>query len=792
MQLVQSGTGEGAVNDPGADRAVSIDAAVLEKLIDGVFACDADWRFVYINASGEKILGVRSEEILGCSHWDVFPLTLGTPLEEEYRRAAAGEVRDFENHYEPWDRWFHNRCFPRPGGGISVWFEDITDRKRTERALRDSELFHRQVLESIPGMVFTTRPDGYCDYQSQQWAEYTGVPVSEHMGDGWNRLLHPDDRSKAMAAWGEAVAGNAPYDLEYRVRRRDGQYEWFKVRGRPILDGEGRIVRWFGVATNVHALVEAEQALRLSEQRFHLAAQAAQLGAYFRDLATGNDYWSPEFLAIYGLQSGDPLALKERIPAAVHPDDFPAVLAEAKARFERRCGPEFNSEHRIIRPDGKVRWVQVRGRVEFDADGRPLSTCGLAMDITGRKRAEESLREAKEQLEQRVAERTAELQKRADQLARMTSELTLAEQRERRRLAQVLHDHLQQLLVGAKFGLETIQRRTDGEVREAVVQVDGLIDESIKASRTLTVELSPPILHEAGLAAGLEWLARWMHEKHGLEVALNIDPTASTDREDVRVLLFQAVRELLFNVTKHAHVTRAAVDLTTDEAGQLCVTVQDEGRGFDPVALRAGDRVQGGFGLFSIQERLGLLGGRLEIDSRPGHGATFMLVAPATRHDPQEADSSRDAAEDGPGQLLRGALAASAARGAAGPIRVLLVDDHHVVRQGLRSVLESDPRLTVVGEAADGLEAIEQARALEPQVVLMDFSMPRLDGVEATRRLRAEMPHIQVIGLSMYEERDRSAAMLEAGAAAYLTKSGKTDRLIDTIRRVSDSGKVCS
>lgn len=147
---------------------------------------------------------------------------------------------------------------------------DISRRKRAEAALRESELFYRQTLDSIPGMVFTTRPDGYCDYQSQQWVDFTGVPMSEHVGDGWNKLLHPEDRPRAFAAWRAAVEGRAPYDLEYRVRRYDGAYEWFKVRGRPIHNAAGEIVRWFGTALNIDHLLKTQEALRASEEHVRL------------------------------------------------------------------------------------------------------------------------------------------------------------------------------------------------------------------------------------------------------------------------------------------------------------------------------------------------------------------------------------------------------------------------------------------------------------------------------------------------------------------------------------------
>lgn len=168
-------------------------------------------------------------------------------------RVKSGEIREFLASGEL-----------LPIGGepvmLSTWL-DITERRRTEEALRQSESFYRQALESIPGMVFTTRPDGFCDYQSQQWVDFTGVPMPEHLGEGWALLLHPDDQPRALAAWRAAVECGAPYDVEYRVRRHDGHYEWFKVRGVPIRDTSGEVVRWFGVATNIDAMKRVEEEL---------------------------------------------------------------------------------------------------------------------------------------------------------------------------------------------------------------------------------------------------------------------------------------------------------------------------------------------------------------------------------------------------------------------------------------------------------------------------------------------------------------------------------------------------
>ncbi len=174
------------------------------------------------------------------------------------------------------------------------------------------------------------------------------------------------------------------------------------------------------------------------------------------------------------------------------------------------------------------------------------------------------------------------LERRAEQLRALASELTQAEQTERRRLAQVIHDCLQQLLVSAKYTVFLARSKTRSKpVIDAMDQLSQVLDESIAAARSLTSELSPPIFHEKGLAAGLEWLASRMQEKHGLHVEISADPSAEPPSEHLRVFIFEAVRELLFNVVKHAGVHRARLRLF--RAGdEVRVEVSDDGAGFDP------------------------------------------------------------------------------------------------------------------------------------------------------------------------------------------------------------------
>jgi PAS domain S-box-containing protein len=367
-------------------------------------------------------------------------------------------------------------------------------------------------------------------------------------------------------------------------------------------------------------------------------------------------------------------------------------------------------------------------------------------------------------------------QRRAEQLQALAAELTQTEQRERQRLARVLHDHLQQLLVGAKFSASILRGKSKTkETQMVAAQLSDALDEAIRSARSLTAELSPPVLHEKGLAAGLEWLGRQMQEKHGLAVDVQIGADTEPDSEHLRAFLFEAVRELLFNVVKHAGVNRADVHLTRVD-GRLRVSVSDEGVGFDPSRLEGRASRAGGFGLFSIRERLGFLGGSLEVRSAPGAGCCFTLLAPTSVAAAPAAVLGPEATTPStPPQT--GVLFAASSR-----IRVLLADDHHVMRQGLAVLLREQPDIEVVGEAANGLEAVSLTHQLRPDVVVMDVSMPQMGGVEATRRLTAELSETRILGLSMHEAADMASVMLEAGAVAYLTKGGPIEDLIAAIR----------
>ena len=406
------------------------------------------------------------------------------------------------------------------------------------------------------------------------------------------------------------------------------------------------------------------------------------------------------------------------------------------------------------------RWAPALGRwydvCAFHVGAPALRRVGIVFyDITQRKAADEAL------------------ERRSAQLSRLASDLTLAEQHAREQLARTLHDGLQQTLLVAAISLDQHRKL---ETQHGVASLPLLdearrqIDEAVSAARSLSVELYPPVLQSARLADALAWLADWTGTKYGLTVNVSCDPLADSVRRDVRTLLFESVRELLLNAVKHARADHATVELMRQD-DMLCVSVSDGGVGFDAATIeRRINAGQTGWGLFSIRERLTLLGG-FEMESTPDHGTGFRSPE-ATRRVP---------GHDVSGELSCHSAVTPPDAGLSSDqaLRILLVDDHAVVRQVFRELLEERSELRVVGEAADGVEAIAQAHALHPDVILMDVSMPRMDGVEATRRIHEELPSIQILGLSVHLRTEDRPAIERAGAVGFFTKNTDTQQLID-------------
>ena len=400
-------------------------------------------------------------------------------------------------------------------------------------------------------------------------------------------------------------------DFEVPIRTRDGRVglgrlavDLVEIAGRPCM-----------VATteDITEQRQAEQELRDRHRQLQDVIDGAPLYVIIKDLAG-------QFLTVNRRIEQEFGMSREHLRGKTDHDMFPAELADLYRRHDAQAlaaGHPVQVEEVAILPDGQEQVCLASKFPLFDPQGRPYALCVMSMDMTERKKIERQLQTLNETLEQQVAERTS-------QLRMLAAELTQTEQRERRRIAHILHDHFQQLLVTVKHRLNRIRNRTqDADLLDQLQQAEGILGEAIHASRSLTVELCPPVVYDMGLAAALQWLGRWMWDNHGLTVEVQADDQANPSAEEVNVLLFEAVRELLFNVLKHAQTLHARVEMRS-AAGQTCIVVRDEGSGFDPSAQ---DRSKG-FGLFGIRHRLEMLGGTLQVESTRGRGTCITLVSP--------------------------------------------------------------------------------------------------------------------------------------------------------------------
>lgn len=411
---------------------------------------------------------------------------------------------------------------------------------------------------------------------------------------------------------------------------------------------------------------------------------------------------------------------------------------------------------------GGDKWYLRRTLPYRTANDRIAGVVITFTDITDLLTARKQLEKFNQTLETQVRQRTRQLQK-------LSLELSRAEENERRRIAEILHDDLQQILAGARYCLDRVESDT-GTGTKNLDQVYKFIDQAIQATRQLSHQLSPPILQE-GLLPALEWARRWFKEKNGIDLHLHLDPEAEPQALELRYLMFTACRELLLNIVKHAGVEKA--DLYLDRKnGTIRLTVEDQGRGFDPGTIESTQ--SNGFGLLNIRERITAISGEMTIDSRAEKGTRIIVTIPETaieevREQQQPAASSRLPPSDVAPPL-------------GDALRILLVDDHEVMREGLRTLLKDEPGIEVIGEAPDGETALDIIAKEHPDIVLMDVSMPGIGGEEATRQIQNQFSRTVVIALSMHDASDRAEAMVAAGAHAYVQKTASLETLLSAIR----------
>jgi NarL family two-component system response regulator LiaR len=365
----------------------------------------------------------------------------------------------------------------------------------------------------------------------------------------------------------------------------------------------------------------------------------------------------------------------------------------------------------------------------------------------------------------------------------------LAVVEERNRLAREIHDTLAQSLAGIIINLESLKpyraRRSRVEA-DVLAETEILARGALEEARRSVMGLHPTPLQHQSLRDALTLELAGLAKRAALTTQFYVNGIERPLAPDLATALFRVAQEAFQNIYKHAAARHVILGLAFEE-GAVVLTVEDDGVGFVPDApgtttpkrpLRGNASTdEGGFGLLSMAARAHILGGELLVTSHPGHGTAVRTIIPYVRSGIAMAavvlpDALSETLREPSPDLSPDARL----------IRVLVVDDHSIVRQGIRRILDEEPDIEVVGEAENGLAAVEQVSMLQPDVVLLDLQLPGLSGIEALPRLRVAHPAVEVVILTVFDQNEEVFAGLKAGARGYLLKDATPATVIAAVR----------
>jgi PAS domain S-box-containing protein len=684
--------------------------------------------------------------------------------------------------------------------------------KAVERYERQVHLFEG-VASTTPDFVYLFDLNGRFLYANSRLLEVWGMKLPDVIGktcrdlgyEQWHHDMHMREIEEVIETK-RPIKGEVPFEAP--LTGVFGIYEYIFT---PVFNPDGEVELIAGTTRDVTERKKAEESVQKNKDRLELLATVAERllrsedpQAIIEDLCKMvMAQLDCQFFVNYLVEAaGQHLHLNayagisSEAAAAIRQLDFGVAICGCVALHGERIIAEDiqnsdDSRTQLVKSYGVKAYcchpLMVQGkligtlsfgtrtRAEFAGDEISLmkSVSDQVAVAMQRLQTEKKLQHLNRSLMNQVAERTALAEGRAKQLQKLTVELIEAEEKERERISLLLHDDFQQLLASAKMQLQVARKTLPPDT--FLSNVENLLTESISKSRSLSHELSPPILHHSDIVSSLNWLTQKMEVQFGLQTEFSSVEVDRLENPPLKVLVFRAVQELLFNIVKHSGAQKAKIDLSYFDS-ILVISIHDQGKGFDTKILNSA-KPASGLGLVSLRERISYMGGTFTIESAPGQGCRITLRLPIsiTIEKPQVAR---------PEMLSESLLYNAHFKG--DKIRVLLADDHKVMRQGLVQLISSRPDIQVVGEASNGRQCIELAQQLNPDLILMDISMPEMDGIEATRIIKAEMPQIHVIGLSMYEDEQVTISMRKSGAEAFISKAASISELLKAIYEVGN------
>lgn len=655
-QQLQQRTAELAAEIEERKRAEKRYRKIFEKADEGIFQSTVDGRYLNVNPAFARIHGFASPREMIESITDIGKQIYVNPGDRErlvrmlleHDKAEGFEIEAYRK-----DR---TKCFMsvnihtvRDGSGNIKFFEgttvDISDYKLRGEALRESEECLKAALSGAEAGMWVWDLKSEWRTTPQMKVLFGRCADDPPMDFGeFSSQIHPADLERIRKAWNRTVQCGNPFDQEYRILWPDGTVHWLASRGRMVEFASGTR-KFLGISFDITGRKRAEEDVKASLQRLRALVSNMQSAI----LLVGDDrieLANKAFCDYFELRESPaeligltPAEMIEKIKNAYFKAD------EEVARIQEivRMGQQVVGEEILMRNGRSC----LRDFIPIFVNGKSYGRLWYHTDITERKSSEEALRRTKDELEHRVRERTAQLaeinktlvveieeRKQSEMkllaarknLRALSSEIIISEERARQHFANDLHDTVVQTLGAAKLRSQLIQDQIQRKAKPLFNEMQDMISQSIAQARQIMAEMSPPVLNELGLVPALEWLAETIGSQHGIFISFECRQKPEPLPREIDVLLYQTTRELLMNIVKHAEAENAKVTFS-NTGPNLSIEVIDDGKGFDVKDTFKPDS-KGGYGLYSVRERLHHIGGQLAIKSKPGQGTTVLIIAP--------------------------------------------------------------------------------------------------------------------------------------------------------------------
>ncbi|CAA9243124.1 MAG: Multidomain signal transduction protein including CheB-like methylesterase, CheR-like methyltransferase and BaeS-like histidine kinase [uncultured Chthoniobacterales bacterium] len=579
-----------------------------------------------------RMSGYTREDLArGIVRWDTMtaPEFIEPSKEALAELQRRGKTTTYEKQYIRKDgsRWWGLFSAKALSEEFGVEFiVDVTDRKETQQALAASEERFRTIADNVPQVIWTNDANGDAVYFNRRFFDYTGMTHDELRGPGWQTVVHPDDAPAAIERWQQAFASGAVFDAEYRLRAADGNYRWFLARNVPLRENNGKVMSWFGSATDIQDLKEAQAALTATEEKFRLLVEGAPDYAMFLlDPENNITFWSSGAERVFGWTPEEAIGQKGSLIFVEEDLATRADMKEIEGALREGAAPDRRWH---VRKDGTRLWLDGFMRRLNHDDGTLRGFAKVAREATEQKMADEKLRQAHAELEQRVHHRTKELQAMNESLEqemaqrqKLERQVLEVSENERARISQDLHDSLCQELTATAFLLKSRAKslaREDPEAGEALIESAEMVNRNAGLARDLARGLHPLELGSGGLVSALRELAS--RTSQTVTCTCECPRSLRVPSEAIAVNLYRIAQEAVTNALKHAKPTEVVICIERQK-DEIHLVITDNG-----TPRRRGKR--GGLGIQMMQYRANVSGGMLKLESKQGKGTRVTCRVP--------------------------------------------------------------------------------------------------------------------------------------------------------------------